>query len=53
VANLVKKLLIKLMATHFHKEAHFQRMQEALRKVRVRSVVSVCVCVCVCVCLGW
>lgn len=25
---------MKLLSTHFHKEAHFQRMQEALRKVR-------------------
>ncbi len=24
---------MKLMSTHFHKEAHFGRMQEALRKV--------------------
>ena len=33
VANLIKKVSIKLMSTHFHKEAHFNRMQEALRKV--------------------
>jgi hypothetical protein len=33
VGNLIKKVVIKLLAAHFHKEAHFQRMQEALRKV--------------------
>lgn len=33
LANLVTKVAMKLMSTHFHKEAHFQRMQEALRKV--------------------
>lgn len=33
LANLVTKVIMKLMSTHFHKEAHFQRMQEALRKV--------------------
>ena len=33
VANLIKKVSIKLMSTNFHKEAHFNRMQEALRKV--------------------
>lgn len=27
------QVLIKLMAAHLHREAHFQRMQEALRKV--------------------
>ncbi|EFN55409.1 hypothetical protein CHLNCDRAFT_134529 [Chlorella variabilis] len=40
VANLVKKVLIKLMATHFHKEAHFGRVQEALRKEYFLSVLS-------------
>ena len=29
---VLKTLLAKLMSTHFHKEAHFRKMQEALQK---------------------
>eukprot|EP00887_Chlorella_sp_A99_P004910 scaffold4.g4910.t1 len=32
VANMLKKVIAKLLATQFHKRAHFKRMQEALRK---------------------
>lgn len=32
-ANVLKTLLAKIMASHFHKEAHFEKMQEALQKV--------------------
>ena len=32
-ANLLKTLAAKIMATSFHTEAHFQKMQEALQKV--------------------
>ena len=32
-ANLLKTLAAKLMATSFHTEAHFHKMQEALQKV--------------------
>ena len=32
-ANVLRTLMAKLMSTHFHKEAHFKKMQEALRKV--------------------
>ena len=32
-ANLLKTLAAKVMATSFHTEAHFQKMQEALQKV--------------------
>ena len=52
VANLVKKVLIKLLSTSFHRDAHFNRMQEALRKVRqhactcARDGVWVCTYVC-------
>ncbi|PRW44384.1 Mechanosensitive ion channel 10 [Chlorella sorokiniana] len=38
LANLITKVIMKLMSTHFHKEAHFQRMQEALRKEYFLSV---------------
>ncbi|KAL3160440.1 hypothetical protein ABBQ32_010760 [Trebouxia sp. C0010 RCD-2024] len=31
-ANVLKTLLAKIMASHFHKEAHFEKMQEALQK---------------------
>lgn len=33
-ANVLKTLLAKIMASHFHKEAHFEKMQEALQKVK-------------------
>lgn len=32
-ANVLKTLVAKLMSTHFHKEAHFKKMQMALQKV--------------------
>lgn len=32
-ANVLKTLMAKIMASHFHKEAHFEKMQEALHKV--------------------
>ena len=32
-ANLLKTLAAKVMATSFHTEAHFAKMQEALQKV--------------------
>ena len=32
-ANVLKTLVAKVMASHFHKEAHFEKMQEALQKV--------------------
>lgn len=32
-ANVLRTLIAKLMSTHFHKEAHFKKMQEALQKV--------------------
>ncbi|KAL0039998.1 hypothetical protein WJX79_001782 [Trebouxia sp. C0005] len=31
-ANVLKTLVAKIMASHFHKEAHFEKMQEALQK---------------------
>ena len=33
-ANLLKTLGAKIMATSFHTEAHFKKMQEALQKAR-------------------
>ena len=33
-AHLLKTLAAKIMATSFHTEAHFHKMQEALQKVR-------------------
>lgn len=35
-ANVLKTLVAKIMASHFHKEAHFEKMQEALQKVQPR-----------------
>ena len=37
-ANVLKTLLAKIMASHFHKEAHFEKMQEALQKVGDHSL---------------
>lgn len=31
--DVIKTMMAKLMANHFHQETYFQRMQEALRKV--------------------
>ena len=33
VANVLKTLIAKLMATSFHKRAHFDKIQDALSKV--------------------
>ena len=38
-ANVLKTLIAKIMASHFHKEAHFEKMQEALQKVSGASPV--------------
>ena len=32
-ANVLSALLAKIMATHFHKDAHFSKMNDALQKV--------------------
>ena len=32
-ANVLKTFLAKIMASHFHKEAHFEKMHQALQKV--------------------
>ena len=40
LANVLKTLAAKLLATSFHTEAHFQKMQEALEKVSIEP----CVC---------
>ena len=37
VANVVKTLLAKLLSSHFHKRAHFDKMQDALNKVTCLS----------------
>ena len=34
-ANVLSALLAKIMATHFHKDAHFSKMNDALQKVRI------------------
>lgn len=31
--NVLSALLAKIMATHFHKDAHFSKMNDALQKV--------------------
>lgn len=33
-ANVAKALLAKKMASHFHKQTHFQKMRDAIKKVR-------------------
>ncbi len=33
VADVAKTLLAKLLSSHFHKRAHFEKMQDALNKV--------------------
>ena len=33
LANVVKAVLAKRMASHFHREAHFQKMRDAIKKV--------------------
>lgn len=37
-ANVLKTLVAKIMASHFHKEAHFEKMQEALQKVIIIAI---------------
>lgn len=37
-ANVLKALAAKLMATSFHTETHFRKMQEALEKVCSRRL---------------
>ena len=37
-ANVLKTLVAKIMASHFHKEAHFEKMQEALQKVSSKAL---------------
>ncbi len=38
VVDVIKTMMAKLMANHFHQETYFQRMQEALRKVRAHCL---------------
>lgn len=38
VANMLKKIIAKLMATHFHGTVHFEKMQNALKKARERLI---------------
>lgn len=33
-ANVAKALIAKKMASHFHKQTHFQKMRDAIKKVR-------------------
>lgn len=35
-ANVLSALLAKIMSTHFHKDAHFSKMNDALQKVSMR-----------------
>jgi len=41
VADVAKTLLAKLLSSHFHKRAHFDKMQDALNKV---SACALCIC---------
>ena len=36
--NIVKTLVAKLLSSHFHKRAHFDKMQDALNKVTTLPV---------------
>lgn len=36
--NVLKTLLAKLMASHVHRQAFFDKMQDALQKVTLRAV---------------
>ena len=40
--NVLKTFAAKAMSSHFHKEAHFEKMQEALVKVWVSVCMSCC-----------
>ena len=33
-ANVAKALVAKKMASHFHKQTHFQKMRDAIKKVK-------------------
>ncbi|KAK9863795.1 hypothetical protein WJX84_010731 [Apatococcus fuscideae] len=39
-ANVLKKIFSQLMSTQFHKEAHFAKMQDALRKEHLLNTLS-------------
>jgi len=41
---VLKTLVAKIMASHFHKEAHFEKMQEALQKVCAMEGIGVLCC---------
>ena len=47
-ANVLKTLVAKIMASHFHKEAHFEKMQEALQKVGAPLCCAAFGCVVLC-----
>ncbi len=36
--NFLKTLIAKMLSSRFHKAAHFEKLQDALRKVRADSV---------------
>lgn len=42
VADVAKTLLAKLLSSHFHKRAHFDKMQDALSKVGYNQGVGCC-----------
>ncbi len=39
-ANVLSALLAKIMATHFHKDAHFSKMNDALQKVKFLAALT-------------
>ena len=41
LANVVKAVLAKRLASHFHREAHFQKMRDAIKKVPYQQL-AVC-----------
>lgn len=41
-ANVVKALLAKKMASHFHKQTHFQKMRDAIKKVCLDMYMRCC-----------
>ena len=43
-ANVLKTFIAKIMASHFHKEAHFEKMQEALQKVSAAVLCCAMLC---------
>ncbi len=48
LANVIKAFIAKLIATHFHKEQYFDRMQAALRKVKSLVLPTLPVFTCSC-----